>query len=499
MAIGEAAGRQGPAASGPGAVSNSLIWASVGQGGFFILQFFSSVVLAHLLSPREMGVFTLGAAIVGLISVVQALGLNNYLIRADRVEPPMVATLFTVNLIISIGLAAVIIGIGLGSDRMFGDVGTSRVMIWLATTPVIGAVGLVPSSLLQREGNFRSLSILRIASTAAGTWLTVALAFAGCSYMSLAYGWVLTCTVNAFGACALAPRFIQWRLGLQDWRQITHFGLTMILINGTTQVQRQLLNLLLGRMIGLTAVGLYGRANSLFNLLSEQIQVVVARVLLVDFAHIARSGDPLRPRYRKVLEYMTALLWPMFAGLAVLSGPCVRLLYGAKWQMISLPLSLLCVTGILWVAVSMAWELFIIAGETSRQVRLEIVRALFGTSVFIVGCMFSLDVAVATRIAESVLAVALYAPHIKRLTGSHHGDFLPVYVRSATLTLAAIAPSVLLMLVYRWSPEVPLAWVFACIVLGIASYVTSMWLLRHPLLIDLGTAIRQRRIRPVSV
>jgi O-antigen/teichoic acid export membrane protein len=41
------------------------------QGSSFVLQFASSVVLARLLAPREMGVFAVAIAIVGALSIVQ--------------------------------------------------------------------------------------------------------------------------------------------------------------------------------------------------------------------------------------------------------------------------------------------------------------------------------------------------------------------------------------------------------------------------------------------
>jgi O-antigen/teichoic acid export membrane protein len=478
-------------------VRSSLFWASFGQIAFFVLQFGSSVVLARLLSPREMGIFAIGVATVGLISIVQALGLNNYLIRADHLEKSVLSTVFTVNLALSSLLSLAIIGVGFIGNEMFHDPGPGRVMFWLAATPLIGAIGLVPTSLLQREGDFRALSVLRICGTAAGTLLTVVLAFAGFSYMSLAYGWVLTCAVNALCACMLRPAYVHLALGFRDWRQVSNFGLQMVVINGATQVQRQLLNLTAGRILGVESVGLFSRANSLVNLLYENLQTVAARVFLVDFADAVRGGEPLAGRYQRVVEFMTALLWPLFAGLAVLSGPCVRIIYGAKWAGIALPLSMLCVSGMLWISVSMAWELFIIGRETARQSRLEIVRTTFGTLVWILACYRSLDLAIASRIVESSLAVYLYWPHIERITGSRPKQLYLIYLRSALLTAVAIAPATAMMMLYSWSPAVPLLPMAASIALGIGAYCGALYLLRHPLgdeAVNLLRLWRKRRL-----
>jgi O-antigen/teichoic acid export membrane protein len=51
------------------------------QASSFVLQFASSVVLARLLTPREMGVFAVALAIVGALSIIQAFGLQSMIVR----------------------------------------------------------------------------------------------------------------------------------------------------------------------------------------------------------------------------------------------------------------------------------------------------------------------------------------------------------------------------------------------------------------------------------
>ena len=63
------------------AAKGSIAWMATAQAGSFVLQFASSVVLARLLTPREIGVFAVAMAIVGALSIVQAFGLQSMIIR----------------------------------------------------------------------------------------------------------------------------------------------------------------------------------------------------------------------------------------------------------------------------------------------------------------------------------------------------------------------------------------------------------------------------------
>ena len=92
-----------PAPSEPDAtVRSSLGWVAGGQIAYFTLQFGTTVVLARLLTPYEVGIFAIGFAMVGLLSVIQALGLNNYLIRDRSLDPTTTATVYTLNFIIAL-------------------------------------------------------------------------------------------------------------------------------------------------------------------------------------------------------------------------------------------------------------------------------------------------------------------------------------------------------------------------------------------------------------
>jgi len=141
----------------------------------------------------------------------------------------------------------------------------------------------------------------------------------------------------------------------------------------------------------------------------------------------------------------------------------------------------------------MAWELFVVAKETSKQARFEIIRATVGVALFVTGALFSLTGAMLGRVAEGMFAVFLYLPHIKRMTGSHDGDFLPIYRRSAVVTIAAICPPLLLMMWHGWDARTPFVQVAMSVVAGGLLWALALLYYRHPIITELrGLAARRR-------
>jgi O-antigen/teichoic acid export membrane protein len=231
-------------------------------------------------------------------------------------------------------------------------------------------------------------------------------------------------------------------------------------------------------------------------MLWDSVHMAIGRVVFVDFSNAAAEEGSLRKRYLRVLEIMTALLWPAFAGLAILAGPFISTVYGAKWLPAATPLAILCVASILQVSVTMTWELLVVAGETGRQARLEGVRSLISVLLFAAGCWIGLAAAAGSRIIDALLAILLYRPHIARITGSQTGDFAAIYLRSLLLALAAVGPSAGLMLLHDWSPATPLAQLVGSVALGMVAWMLVLRMLHHPLYQEAERLLgRARRVR----
>ena len=469
----------------------SVAWMAAAQGSYFALQFGGSIILARLLSPHDMGVFAIALAMVALLALVQALGLGSLIVRETRLEPSLVATAFTINALLGVLLAAAISALGLFGAMFLHEDGVRQVLLVLALQPLIAIFEFLPASRLEREGDFKTLALVKTVRSALATTLTVLLAFQGFSYMSLAWGQLAGAAFNAVALSIVAARHVSFRLSLKEWRQVSRFGGQMLAISGVNNLADRVAEILLGRIIDLAALGLYSRASAMFNLLWNNIHIVMARILLVDFADLARRGIPLRERYLRVVALMTGLLWPGFAGLAILSGPFIQIVYGSQWIGAALPLAMLSIAGMVLVSITMTWQVFVVAKETDRQARIEFVRSGIGLALFTAGCFFSLSAAAASRIGDALFSFFLYRPHLERMTGAGRADLAPIYRRSGLATLAAVAPAAVLMIVFRGAPTTPAFYIATAVILGVGLWLLALRLLRHPLFDEITNTSRK--------
>ena len=474
----------------------SILWMGFSQGGLFVIQFGGSVVIARLLTPYEMGVYALAAATVGLLTALRVFGLGTFLIREPDATPEIRATVFTINAALSLAVSLGIIALSHLGAAVMKEPGVQAVMVLLALSPILGIFDMVPAAMLERHGAFKLLALGGLGKVAVGTVVTIWLAFQGQSYMSIAYGNLAGTVFGLVFNLVMGWRWVGVRVGLHDWRRITKYGVQVLAAFSLGTVSAKLPDIMMGPLLGFTALGLYSRASSLHSMLWEGLHQLIARIVFVDFSEQRRQGRPLRDTYLRVTAMMTALLWPAFAGLGILAGPVVLLVYGPVWTGAALPLSFLAVSGMVLVANTMAGEVYVVSNETGRLVRLEAGRTLAGSALFALGCLGGLGWAAAARICEAAIGVSLSRRDLLRLTGTRMGDYGLVYGQAAVLTLAACGPSAVLMAAHGWSERTPLPYVAAAVAAGVGMWAVALWLLRHPLF-DEARILARQALRPL--
>ncbi len=466
-------------------VRRHLAWMGLSQGAFFVLQFFGSAIVAHLLSPYEVGVYALAAAIAAVLSTVQAFGFAGFMVREPVIDDQVTASVFTANLFISAALSVLLIGVGLFSKTYLHAKGVGEVVLVMASLPLFGALEFLPATRLEREARFKAIALVGTARNVTAQLVTLILAFMGASYMSLACGQVVAAVVSAAAFNLVGREHISFRFSLSQWRRLLRYGSQMLAISGIAAISQRIAELTLGRVVGLSALGLYSRASSVNNLAWDNIHLMIGRVVFVDLATQRRGGASLREPYLRVVENTTALLWPAFAGLGVIAGPLILNVYGAKWLGAVVPLIMLAAGSMVSVAITMTWELFVICEETGRQAKIEFIRAGVGLVMFVCGCFFGLTGAAASRLTEATFAVFFYRPHLSRMTETRTRDFVPIYFRSALVAAAAVAPAAMLMALYGGSPRTPFVYVLLAVAGGGLLWFGAIILFNHPLALEL--------------
>ena len=252
-------------------IQRSFAWLSSAQAVGVVLQFASSVVLARYLTPHEMGIYAVALAVVGSLSLFQQLSLPALIVREEVLTEDIVRTAFTINALVTALLALILAAASFAGAHLLGDPGVGNVLLVIAVTPLFGIFAFLPSANLERDGHFKELAIVATVSNVLTAIATIGFVLFHLSYMSIAYSQVVGSASYAGLMIIFGRRHVSHRFGIQAWRRVLGFSVQMVAVSGLTNLSQRLSEVVLARVLGLSALGLYNRASGMNNLIWNNV------------------------------------------------------------------------------------------------------------------------------------------------------------------------------------------------------------------------------------
>lgn len=313
------------------ALRRSLVINFFVSSGAALLQFGVSVVLARILSPSEIGVFSMTVVFVNIAHIFRDFGVATYIQReaeltAEKIRSA-IGVLFTTSWLIALLLLVASSWLG----AWFKEPAITPVMRVLALGFMITPFGSITHALLVRELAADKQAVVSAVSTIGYCVVCIGLALLGCGTMSLAWANLANVCICAVAYIPFRPAGMPWLPSFRHWRGITHFGLGTLLANCTAAINNAIPDLLLGKLGNAHQVGLLSRANSTVSIFNYAAGSTVTYGAVSYLSQSHYRGETLVPVLTRATALLTGVGWPVFAFTALLGTDIVVTLYGVKW------------------------------------------------------------------------------------------------------------------------------------------------------------------------
>jgi PST family polysaccharide transporter len=223
-------------------------------------------------------------------------------------------------------------------ERGFGFAGLAPVVAVSALMVLPRLMAAVPLALLQRQMRFRELATITLVTSLAGKIVpTIVLAVAGFGVWALVAGVVLQMYMESALLLWRAKPSVAWPADWSRARDVVGFGGQVMAIQTLNQAASNVDNVLVGRLLGATALGFYSRVFALMMLPVNLVGSSAQQVLFPRFARLQDDRAALRTQFQASIDLVTGLVLPMSAMLVIASDSLVLLLLGSSWISIVTP------------------------------------------------------------------------------------------------------------------------------------------------------------------
>ncbi|MFL5256032.1 MAG: oligosaccharide flippase family protein [Rhodopila sp.] len=447
------------------------------------MQLGTVMILSRILTPAETGLFSVAAGLVGIAQAVRDFGVGTYILQERDLTRSRLGAALWISVLMGTGLAIGFVAAAPAIAANFGAPDLAGVIDVLSLNFILVAIAAIGGARLRRSMDFRTITLIGIGGTAAGSVASVIFAISGFGASGLAWASVtgivaaLVGNLIRFPDLILPPGFSQW------WRILRFGGVSM----GATILQEigyRAPDIVIGRVLGFEAAGFFSRGNGLISLFESAFLNAVMPVSTTTLAMHHRNRETLATPFLQVLDYLLTVSWPALAILGCLSYPIITLMFGPQWlQSVSVGPPL-CIAGALFVISRLAVSLTTATGAVKSGLLIQCIGVPVRVLGLAVGAELGFEAAAWGLVAANCVHAALSLVVTTRLLATTPARFIRPLLSGGLATAATLAvPLGVLALLPMPTHGVigPAAAILAGGALGWGAYLLAA---RHPIIAE---------------
>lgn len=457
-------------------LAHSLAWRAGADWFSQILSWSSFLIVVRLLTPADFGIVAMAMVLWAYLRYLGEFGIPQTIVTLRDLTEDELAQLNTVALLLGLGC------FGLASLLAYPLAAFFKTpqVFWVVIVTCSGLVPLglraVSEGLLNRDMRFRTLSLLDATTSIIAATSTLVMVFLGLGYWSLVLGNLAGYAAQSALTVAARPhRFAFPRL--HALRRPLLFGWHVLVSVVASSAYEKLDNVTAGRVLGQTALGVYGMAWNLANVPMEKLTTLVTTTIPTYFAAVQNEPAALRRYLRTLTETLAMATFPATIGLALVARDLIPVALGPKWDGVVVPLEILSVYVTFRSIVALLGKLLTAVGNPRFVMWNDLAALIILPTGFYVGSRWGTQgIAWGWVAAYPLVALPLYWKTFKTIE-------MPVgdYLRALRPALHGTVVMVLAVTLLKWTLAAQpfLLRLILEIATGAAAYVTTLLLLHR--------------------
>jgi O-antigen/teichoic acid export membrane protein len=168
----------------------------------------SSIVVARLLSPEQVGIFSIALAVASITTAIRHFGGADYLVQLPELDRRDMARVSGLALGVTLPIIVMVWAFRGVVARWYGEPELAFLQELLMVSILLMSLGIPVIAVLQREFAFATLQAVQLSASVAGASAAITLAILGHGPASLAYGRVVSGAVHIAARARVRPRLV---------------------------------------------------------------------------------------------------------------------------------------------------------------------------------------------------------------------------------------------------------------------------------------------------
>ena len=329
---------------------SGLKWTSTAMFIITFSQFAQIVLFARFLSPEQFGLVAIIMISYGLIQAFMDMGVGSAIIHKQNISHAQLSTLYWLNILFGLVAATILY---ISANLLSSWFGTNELVIPLKMLSVIfifASIGSQFKVLFQKKMMFSSISKI----DCCGAILSVVVAFSaitnGYGIFSAVFAMLANVSFTSFLYLFKGlkyhhkPKFLIRIIGV---REFLYFGVFQIGERSVNYLSAHIDKVIIGNLIGISAVGLYNIAWQMVIFPLTKINPIINNVAFPVYAKLQEDPRALSEYYAYSVRIISLVTVPSLSFLCFFAEQIVFLTFGEGWAESARVIQILSIVGIL--------------------------------------------------------------------------------------------------------------------------------------------------------
>lgn len=468
--------------------ARGVFWTAAGNWGYQLSTLVVFAILSRLLTPEAFGLVALSSVFVTVLKLVGEQGMADALVQREHLDGEHLDTAFWMSATMGSVLSAVLIMTSGSLARLVNEPDVAPILAWMSLALFLAGFSNVQRAILSRELRFASLTVRTLSSVVVGGIVGVVAALSGFGVWSLVAQLI---TMELVGVIALWSAS-DWRPSLRfsrrHFRELFTFGSSVLGFRILRFSERHVDNLMVGSLLGATALGFYVVGYRLLNLIINITTSVIGNVAFPVFSRMQQDAEQVRKAYYKAIRLTSIVAFPAFAGLMILAPEVTRLAFGTQWDASVPVMRVLAVAGLAQSVLFINGIVLKSLGRPGRRLAIMAVSVLLLVGGFAVAVQWGIVAVAFAVVAVTYLLAPVWLRATDRVIGLGAGRYVSQVGPPLLVSIAmALVVQGLKVGIESW----PLVWRVPTLVMaGVLTYGSLLWFFVRPMAIEAFHLVR---------
>ena len=369
---------------------SSMLWSATQRFGVLILSFISNLVLAWYLSAEDFGVIGMLTIFISLSETFIDSGFGAALIQKKDPTELDYSTVFWSNLLISVFLYIVLFFSAPLISNFYEMEVLTPVLRIKAIVLIIQGFRLIQTTRLQKQLNFKRISIVYLTASFISTVIAIIAAINGAGVWSL----VIKTLVDTFIRTLLFWIIGKWKpllkFSIDSFKELFAFGGVMLSTSIIITLYSNCQSLIIGKAFSAEQLGYYTQATKLEDIPTTAFEQIVNQVTFPVFSKLKDDIEKLKQGLQKIIISISYICFPMMIFFIVCATPIFNFLYPEKWEPAIPYFRYLCLVGMMVSVNTMNTNLIKATGKKALYFKLQVIKRIIGIFLIILSVYFGM-------------------------------------------------------------------------------------------------------------